>query len=860
MTRMVLVNELVARCRGAEPGSVLLHGPAGIGKSHTAAAAIDVIAAAGGQTLRIAAGHAQQHLPFGAVLHLLDADAPPSPSTLELTQRLRARFRRGADGRPTTVWVDDIDALDARSAALLENALLHGDIVILATQRAAASGERPEHHLTSAMEASGESIAVEPMSTDDLIELLGGWFGVGEHGSMTRLAHLSGGNPMLLRELARAAQAQGAWTERAGLWYVDGFDLGGESLERLVSAHLDRLDGDAWELVRTLAVAASLPRPLLDRIDSAALRSLEHDGLLRGDPTWFTHPLYGEVLRRIIDDNERRRLLSKLVNVIGPGDAISDAWLGRWLLEIGESIEPGLARRGADEAINRWENDLARRLLESIEEPTANDLTELQWSLANDGNTEAALDVGDRAVSAATNDDERAAAGLARAELSIFQLGRRADGLSQLVALREGLSEPAQVRRVNAALSMYAHLCGEQELASESRTAAIVDIDTAEMPDHIRVNVLMAAGLLPAFRGHVADARPSLERAAALAATVHSQPRVVRCRLTIAVADGRAGSFDAAMAMAAPHLESAAMTAGGPAHGAWLAVAGHVALQRAQVTEAERYFRESIRACEFVDDLAVIEHSRAELGSLFAELGRRGEAEALLVDLPDDHRGDLRGEGSRARGLVRLASLTETDEFAFGMATIMIDLGHGLWAPSILHEAARRTVAPKSAELLGQLAGDLDGPLVDAYADHALGAVQLDVERMASAARALREVGAVLSALDVEADIVDVLKRAGRSGEAARYLNAATALLAPLHDANTLPVGRRLAAHAASVDVLTSRQREIVTLAIAGLSSRDIAERLFVSVRTVDNHLSTVYRKLGVSGRAELAAVLDPGP
>lgn len=41
------------------------------------------------------------------------------------------------------------------------------------------------------------------------------------------------------------------------------------------------------------------------------------------------------------------------------------------------------------------------------------------------------------------------------------------------------------------------------------------------------------------------------------------------------------------------------------------------------------------------------------------------------------------------------------------------------------------------------------------------------------------------------------------------------------------------------------------------MPSKEIAERLFVSVRTVNNHLQNVYTKLGVSGRAELRAALE---
>jgi DNA-binding CsgD family transcriptional regulator len=55
---------------------------------------------------------------------------------------------------------------------------------------------------------------------------------------------------------------------------------------------------------------------------------------------------------------------------------------------------------------------------------------------------------------------------------------------------------------------------------------------------------------------------------------------------------------------------------------------------------------------------------------------------------------------------------------------------------------------------------------------------------------------------------------------------------------------------------LTHREREIVTLAAGKLSNRQIAERLVVSVRTVEGHLYRACAKLGASDRAELAALL----
>lgn len=56
---------------------------------------------------------------------------------------------------------------------------------------------------------------------------------------------------------------------------------------------------------------------------------------------------------------------------------------------------------------------------------------------------------------------------------------------------------------------------------------------------------------------------------------------------------------------------------------------------------------------------------------------------------------------------------------------------------------------------------------------------------------------------------------------------------------------------------LTEREPEIVTLAAGGLSNRQIAERLVVSVRTVEGHLYRACAKLGVSDRRELASVVQ---
>jgi two-component system, NarL family, nitrate/nitrite response regulator NarL len=64
---------------------------------------------------------------------------------------------------------------------------------------------------------------------------------------------------------------------------------------------------------------------------------------------------------------------------------------------------------------------------------------------------------------------------------------------------------------------------------------------------------------------------------------------------------------------------------------------------------------------------------------------------------------------------------------------------------------------------------------------------------------------------------------------------------------------RRNDPEAAKIETLTEREREVIALIAEGLTTKRIAERLFISEKTVSNHLTAIYNKLGVSSRLELA-------
>ncbi|WP_313409446.1 helix-turn-helix transcriptional regulator, partial [Aeromicrobium sp.] len=125
-----------------------------------------------------------------------------------------------------------------------------------------------------------------------------------------------------------------------------------------------------------------------------------------------------------------------------------------------------------------------------------------------------------------------------------------------------------------------------------------------------------------------------------------------------------------------------------------------------------------------------------------------------------------------------------------------------------------------------------------------------DAAGLLEIAAAWAGLGDLVAAGDAAAHAANLHRRQGRHGSA---FEAA---------ARAAELARRSGAHTPALTQavrplpLTAREREIATLAAAGASNRQIADRLTLSVRTVEGHLYRVGRKLGVSERGDLARIL----
>ncbi len=114
-------------------------------------------------------------------------------------------------------------------------------------------------------------------------------------------------------------------------------------------------------------------------------------------------------------------------------------------------------------------------------------------------------------------------------------------------------------------------------------------------------------------------------------------------------------------------------------------------------------------------------------------------------------------------------------------------------------------------------------------------------------------------------DLSEAWRTQGRRTEARELLDRATdlaiacggtALQTRISEALQALGDRPRRVVAPGPDSLTASERRVATLAVIGRSNRDIAQELFVSPKTVENHLGRVYTKLGIASRRELASAL----
>ena len=256
---------------------------------------------------------------------------------------------------------------------------------------------------------------------------------------------------------------------------------------------------------------------------------------------------------------------------------------------------------------------------------------------------------------------------------------------------------------------------------------------------------------------------------------------------------------------------------GAPVPAGYAAVRARYARLRGELREAAAWAREGLR--DGTDDPSC----RLELALAAAQSGDTPAAHKILGGRP--HGGGAVTRPTTARGAAEGAVEALTGD--------PYD-PNDLYGP---YDAVRHGT-PELAE----------GRLTGVFAAHADALAQGDGPALDRVAEQLEERGFLLFAAEAHAQAV----RAHRDPRAARTARTRAVALARRCQGARTPALSGLV-----LGELTARQRQIVTLAAAGLSNRQIAEKLTLSVRTVGNHLYSAYTRLGAGDRGALPWLVE---
>ncbi len=849
---------------GPASGGCVVAGPPGVGKTRLTQEAVEALRPQASVEWA-AATAASASIPFGALAHLLPAPEADS-------QDDRARLLRGAmdalveraGGRPLVLVVDDAHLLDAGGAALVHQLVTTGAGRALLTVRTGEAAVDAVQALWK--DGLVQRLDVPPLHREDvdvLVEQVLG--GPAEQTTKQRFWQLSGGNALYLRELLLGVLGSGAIVEVGGVRRWAGAFRPSVRLASIMEDRLRQVGPAARDVLDHLALGEPLPLDVLVGLcDPAAVAEVERSGLLDvdGDPpsVRLCHPLYAEALRSAAGVVVRRRVAGRLAESMGGGAATSSATLlrvARWQVESGGQADTELLTRAAAMANALLAYDeaegLARRAVERAGGLRAG--LELGRALNHQGRHEEAEAVLGPLSSEATTDEDRVDLAVTRYFGSSSAVGFRPELESLLLDTEAAVRTPhlrAFLRAERATLLVFTgRLDDGVALATEG-------IDGEDEPSALRAVSALGSAWLCDGRSASAAAlgERMLEPAIRLREELPQAPGwVASVLLPALVGTGRLDEADGLLALSEASVErgtTSAETVSFVAFGK-----GMVALYRGRVRTARRWLQESLPALREVSRwrtpfvLAELTEACALSGDPAGAAAASAEADELVGGA-----GVFEGLVRRARVWAAVASgrRSAAAELALDAATWSVEHGQRTAALLAFHDAVRLGAGAAAGPQLVALAAEVEGRWAVCFREQAIGVLASDGELLEAAATDLESAGALLLAAEAAAQASGAFAQQGLRSSAARAAARAHRLAGSCEGARS-PVLEELE----QPPSLTRREREIAALAADGLPTPEIAERLVVSVRTVEGHLHRIYVKLGIHDRSSLARRLAAG-
>lgn len=905
-----------AREQLSRGGSVLLHGPAGIGKSTV----LRTLAAEYGESartvLRCSATESESHLPFLALADLLGLALDEVSGQLPVAQRVAlesaltgrgestlqrdglalrlavlSALRALAAKGPVLVVADDLQWLDTASTELLGFAARRLDDAPVRMLFAGRTDGQEYDRYLRASTPDTLAVRVNPLTRSQVEALLEHRGYALPRSTVREIHRTSAGNPLYALELGRAL-AENPTPPRPG----EPLPVP-TSLRALVLSRLEMLSDDAR---RTLLVVSAGARPTLALLHAAGRENAETEtaqaaalGLLATEPEGpavrFAHPLVSAALYAEASAQERRAAHAALSTAAS--DPIERA---RHLALATEGTDPEVAARLAEAAAlarDRGAPTVASSLgllaarytpADSVPSPDEHRLRAAEDAITA-GELDLARDIARQVLARTTVPAERVRAWI----IVIDTAGHAMTEVDAVFpqALADAGDDPRLLALIHYQLAWRALLVEGDFAESREEAARAAELAARGGDRHTELMSLSFQAQTETLMGHP-EAPATIRRAlrepqdaevtvhhngigtarfrwlimsdqlAEARATITTLLREVRRRGSVesevhflrglAETELRCGHCGRALDLARESLRLARDTGIGEVASAMLAALAEAS--GGDVDRALELARESVEHAEENGDMLYLSRAQAALGYARLVAGdapgavqslRR--ARELEHDLGVDDPARGRWQGDLAEALVRVGELDEAQE------VIDVSRAHALR----LGRESVLAVLDRAEALVRAARGERDAALAQ------LTSAQ---DRLAKLGYGLEEARAALALAELRTGppgpgptpaptSYDEAARLFRRSRALPWLRRVDAATVP--NPAPQPLVQQPQAVAA-LDGLAAMERQVAALVMEGATNREIAGRLFISVKTVEATLTRVYRKLGIRSRVDI--------